>query len=121
MDWAVCKHVTSGLCSPRDGTKQYAPEIGSSQFRQHFEMHRPARFNNRSVTIQLPSDCKERSIHAAAAVVAHDNLPHNFAYHKTGFMGLVKTLIKIRQSYLAASSTDMISLLTTLAAVREEK
>lgn len=111
--------MNTGLCSPRDGTKRYAPKIGSSHFYRHLEMHRQARFNDSSAPIQLSSEYKERLIDAAAAAVVHDSLLLAFAYHKTGFMSLVKTLIEIGQSYSAASSIDMSSLLPTGTAVRE--
>lgn len=55
----------------------------------------------------------------AAAVAVHDNLLLTFSYHKTRTMGFVKTLIEIGQSYSAASSIDMSSLLPTETVVQE--
>lgn len=83
-------------------------------------MHQRARFSNRNAPIQIYLDCKEQVLDAVAAAVLHENLTHNFAYNKTRFMGLVKTLIELGQSYSATSSIDKSSLFPTGTVVWEE-
>lgn len=108
------------LCLAKDCLQRYALKIKNSQFHRFLEMYQQARSYYSNVPIQIHLDCEERLVDAAAAAVVRDNSPLNFAYHSTEFMGLVNSLIEIGQSYTAASSNDMNSLLLTGAAVREE-
>lgn len=111
--------MTTGLCTALEGLKRHAPEVECSQFHRHLKIHQQARFNESDASIKLPLDRKEQSIDAAAAAVGYDNLPLNFGNHKTGFIGLIKTLVEIGHLCSAASSIDMSSVLPTGTAVRE--
>lgn len=82
-------------------------------------MHKQARLSGSNTSIQLPLRCKERVINAATAAVVYKNLSLNSAYHKTGFIKLVKILIEIEMSHSSASSIGMSSLSPIATAFQE--
>lgn len=117
VGWALCSLVLDGNCSVAEGVKRYNPKSGSSGFHRHVEMHQ---FHDADdVPLVVPADMKADLVRAAARSVVLDNMPLNFAYHRSGFMGLARTLVNIGQSYAAATSINLKTLLPSGTAVRE--
>lgn len=108
-----------GTCNVDDGTRRYQPNVSSSSFHRHTELHEKETGDQSARFVSVPKEVKNEIITAAAKAAVLGNLPLSFAYQKPGFISFARSLVEVGQRFSNASRIDVKKLLPSGHAVRD--